>query len=129
MIWLAVAIGGAVGSMARHGVNIALVRTTGQAMPYATAIVNVTGSAVIGVLAGLIAGGRWNPQNAVRAFVFVGLLGGFTTFSSLALDSLTLSRESRAGLATVNICVQIGLGLLVAFVGYRLGLGRVLPRT
>jgi CrcB protein len=129
MIWLAVAIGGAVGSVARHGVNIALVRTTGQAMPYATAIVNIAGSAIIGILAGLIASGRWNPENAVRAFVFVGLLGGFTTFSSLALDTLTLSRESRPGLATINICVQIGLGLLVAFVGYRLGLGKVLAKT
>lgn len=129
MIWLAVGIGGALGSVARHGVNIALLRTTGQAMPYATAIVNIAGSAIIGILAGLIAGGRWNPENTIRAFVFVGLLGGFTTFSSLALDTLTLERESRSGLATINICAQIGFGLLAAFVGYRLGLGKILATT
>jgi CrcB protein len=125
MIWLAVAAGGAVGSIARHGVNVMLTRTAGQAMPYATAIVNIAGSAIIGVLAGMIAGGRWSPSNTFRVFVFVGLLGGFTTFSSLALDTLTLSRESRPGAAALNIGVQTGLGLLLAFIGYRLGLGKV----
>jgi CrcB protein len=128
MIWLAVAIGGAMGSVARHGVNIALARTTGQAMPYATAVVNIAGSGIIGILAGLIASGRWNPENTVRAFVFVGLLGGFTTFSSLALDTLTLSRESRPGMAAVNIGLQIGFGLLAVFIGYRLGLGKVFAK-
>ena len=123
MIWIAVAIGGAVGSVARHGVNEAMTRATAEAMPYATAIVNIAGSGIIGALAGLIAGGRWNPEAPVRAFVFVGLLGGFTTFSSLALDTLTLTRGSRPGLAVVNISIQLGVGLLLAVVGYRLGLG------
>jgi CrcB protein len=123
MIWFAVAIGGAVGSVARHGVNVGLARATGEVMPYATAIVNIAGSAIIGALAGLIAGGRWNPGSAVQAFVFVGLLGGFTTFSSLALDTLTLTRGSRPGMAAFNISIQLGFGLLMAFVGYRLGLG------
>jgi CrcB protein len=122
MIWVAVAAGGALGSVARHGVNVVLARAAGHGMPYATAIVNIVGSAIIGVLAGMIAGGRWNPQNTLRVFVFVGLLGGFTTFSSLALDTITLSRQSRPGMAALNIGVQIGFGLLVAFIGYRLGL-------
>jgi len=108
--------------MARHAVNIALARTTGQTMPYATAIVNIVGSAIIGLLAGLIASGRWNPDATIRAFVFVGLLGGFTTFSSLALDTLTLDRESRAVVAGLNIATQLGLGLTLAVVCYRLGL-------
>ena len=127
MMWVAVAAGGALGSVARHGVNVLLTRATGQAMPWATAIVNIAGSALIGLLAGMIASGRWSPQNTLRVFVFVGLLGGFTTFSSLALDTLTLSRESRPGMAALNICVQIALGLLLAFIGYRLGLGKVPP--
>lgn len=113
------------GSVARHAVNLVLARAAGQAMPYATAIVNIAGSALIGMLAGLIAGGRWNPQNTLRVFVFVGLLGGFTTFSSLALDTITLSRESRPGMAALNIGVQVAVGLVVAFIGYRLGLGKV----
>ena len=96
-------------------------------MPWATAVVNIAGSALIGILAGLIASGRWSPQNTLRVFVFVGLLGGFTTFSSLALDTLTLSRDSRPGMAALNICVQIALGLVLAFIGYRLGLGKVPP--
>jgi fluoride exporter len=122
MTWLAIAAGGAVGSVARHAVNIALARTTGQAMPYATAIVNIVGSAIIGLLAGLIASGRWNPDGTIRAFVFVGLLGGFTTFSSLALDTLTLGRESRSAMAGLNIAIQLGFGLTLAVLGYRLGL-------
>ena len=129
MIWLAIAIGGAVGSVARHGVNVALSRGTGEPMPYATAVVNIAGSAVIGALAGLIAGGHWTPGSTLRAMVFVGLLGGFTTFSSLALDTLTLTRGSRPGLAAFNIVIQLGIGLLVAFVGYRLGLGTGSGRT
>lgn len=125
MTWIAVAAGGAVGSVARHAVNVVLARAAGQAMPYATAIVNIAGSAIIGVLAGMIAGGRWSPQNTLKVFVFVGLLGGFTTFSSLALDTVTLSRESRPGMAVLNIAVQIIVGLVVAFIGYRLGLGKL----
>ena len=128
MIWIAVAAGGAFGSIARHAVNLLMTRSSGQAMPYATAVVNIAGSAIIGVLAGLIAAGRWHPDNTTRAFVFVGLLGGFTTFSSLALDTLTLSGESRPALAAINVTLQIGIGLLVAFVGYALGLGKMLSK-
>ena len=127
MTWIAIAAGGAIGSVARHAVNIALARV-GHATPYATATVNITGSVLIGILAGLIAGGRWNPSNGFRAFVFVGLLGGFTTFSSLALDTVTLSRDSRNGAAVLNVGAQIVVGLMVAFVGYRLGVSAALPK-
>ena len=90
MIWLAVAAGGALGSMARHGVNILFAHVLERAVPYATAAVNLVGSATIGLLAALIAAGRLQWSTELRTFVFVGILGGFTTFSSFMLDTLTL---------------------------------------
>jgi protein CrcB len=80
--WIAVATGGALGSVARHGVNILIGRIAHRPLPYATAAVNLAGCAVIGVLAGLIASNRLALSPAARTFVFVGVLGGFTTFST-----------------------------------------------
>ena len=91
MVWLAVGAGGALGSMLRHGVNVFVGHVLGRPGPYATATVNILGSLVIGALAGLIAGGRLHETPVMRAFVFVGILGGFTTFSALMLDSFTLA--------------------------------------
>jgi CrcB protein len=118
MVWIAVALGGALGSVARHGVNLAFTHFTEQTTPYATATVNLLGSLVIGVLAGLTAGGKVHMSPSVRAFVFVGILGGFTTFSSFMLDTLTLGHGSDHGLAVSNVLGQVVLGLIAVFAGY-----------
>ena len=118
MTWIAVALGGALGSLARHGVNVAMARVTEQTTPYATATVNIVGSLVIGVLAGLIAGGRLHLTPPQRAFIFVGILGGFTTFSSFMLDTLTLGHSQEHGLAVSNVLLQIVLGAIAVFAGY-----------
>ena len=118
MTWIAVALGGAVGSLARHGVNVAFARVTETTTPYATATVNLVGSVAIGVLAGLIAGGKLHLSPAARAFVFVGILGGFTTFSSFMLDTLTLEQGSQHGLAAANVLAQVVIGLIAVFAGY-----------
>ena len=115
----AVALGGAVGSLARYGVNSAFA-TFGRQVPYATAAVNLLGSAAIGLLAGLLASGRVSMAPTVRAFVFVGLLGGFTTFSSLMLDTLTLTRSGDGTLAMANVIGQALLGLAAVYGGYHL---------
>ena len=99
----AVAVGGALGSLARHGVNSAVAQIFGRPVPYATAAVNLLGSAAIGVLAGLLASGRLTMAPTARAFVFVGILGGFTTFSSFMLDTLTLAQTGQASLAMSNV--------------------------
>jgi CrcB protein len=122
MIWLAVAFGGALGSMARHGVNLFFAHTLERAVPYATATVNLIGSAVIGLLAALIATGRLHLSTQARTFVFVGILGGFTTFSSFMLDTLTLSHGSDRGLAIANVAVQTLFGLAAVWGGYRVGI-------
>jgi len=118
MMWVAVALGGAVGSLARHAVNLAFARVTETTTPYATATVNILGSLVIGVLAGMTAGGRLHMTPTVRAFVFVGILGGFTIFSSFMLDTLTLGHGSDHGLAVSNILLQVVLGCVAVFAGY-----------
>ena len=122
MIWVAIGTGGAIGSLARHGVNMLMARLAGQPTPLATASVNVVGCLIIGVLAGSLAGGRFHLSLAARAFVFVGLLGGFTTFSSFGLDTLTLAHEGREVAALWNVAGQVGLGLACTFGGYALGL-------
>jgi fluoride exporter len=119
--WLAIGLGGALGTMARHGVNVLVARRYGQVTPYATLAVNLTGCAIIGILAGLLAGGHFAVGPVVRSFLFVGVLGGFTTFSSFGLDTFTLARTGRLGLACWNIAVQVGIGVGAVAGGYVLG--------
>jgi fluoride exporter len=122
MIWLAVGAGGALGSLARHGVNVAFTHLLGRAMPYATACVNIAGSLAIGCLAALIASGRLQVSSELRAFVFVGILGGFTTFSSFMIDTFTLGQGGDHTLAVWNVVLQIALGLGAVWGGYRVGM-------
>ena len=122
MIWLAVAGGGALGSLARHGVNLLFTHTLGRAVPYATATVNLVGSVVIGLLAALVATGRLHLSPEARTFVFVGILGGFSTFSSFMLDTLTLGHGGDQALAFWNVTLQTTVGLALVWAGYRVGL-------
>ena len=120
MVWLAVALGGALGSVARHAMNVAVHRVAGETVPYATAAVNIIGCFVIGALAGLITSGQLRLSETGRAFAFVGILGGFTTFSSLGLDTFTLVRSGEMAIAVANLAVQLVIGLGSVFAGYRL---------
>src|SRR5215203_99816 len=117
MTWIAVAAGGALGSVARHAVN----RATGSArFPLGTVIVNLVGCLLIGVLAGLLASRRIALPPRWREFVFVGLLGGFTTFSSFGLETFTLARTQSASSASLNIGLHVIGGLVAVWIGYRL---------
>lgn len=121
MTWLAVFVGGAIGSVARHAMNLAAPRIFGSATPYATAAVNLIGSLLIGVLAGALAAERLSMSPAERALVFTGLLGGFTTFSSFMLDSHLLWQDGSPGKALVNLGGQLLVGFALMYVGYRFG--------
>jgi CrcB protein len=122
MNWIAVALGGALGSLARHWVNLELAHRFERSVPYATFAVNVAGCLVIGALAGRIAGGRLHLTPVVRTFVFVGVLGGFTTFSSFGLDTFTLGHGGHHAAALWNVVGQVGLGLGGVWLGFYLGL-------
>ena len=93
-------------------------------VPYATAAVNLVGAGIIGVLAGAIASGRLEMSVPMRTFIFVGILGGFTTFSSFMLDTLTLSYGGEPRLAFTNIVVQTLLGFAAVWAGYSVGVGQ-----
>jgi CrcB protein len=121
-MWVAVLLGGALGSVARHGVNIATARLLGAPSPWATAAVNMIGSIVIGVLAGALAANRLSMSRPAQAFVFVGILGGFTTFSSFMLDSLTLTQTGEPATAAVNLIGQVSAGLVLTYAAYQAGL-------
>jgi CrcB protein len=84
--------------------------------PYGTLAVNVTGSLVIGFLAGL-ADSRSLFSSEARLFVFIGLLGGFTTFSSLTIETFSLARSAQLLAAAMNLALQIFLGLLAVWLG------------
>ena len=116
--WIAVALGGAIGSVARHGVN-RLVHQEWPLLrfPVATALVNIIGCCVIGVLAGLVATGRLPMRTNWREFVFVGILGGFTTFSTFGLDTITLVRAGDSSQALLNVLLQVMLGLGAVYGG------------
>ena len=121
MVWLLVGLGGAFGSMARHGLNHVIhQRNLSATFPTGIFLINIVGSAVIGGLAGLIASGRMHWSFEVRTFVFVGVLGGFTTFSSFSLDTLTLFRDGHPTAAIANVLGQVCLSLIGAWAGYRL---------
>src|SRR5258708_23634821 len=93
-----VGVGGALGSIARHAVGMAMAGVSpARVTRYATMTVTLVGCLVIGLLAGLIASRRVTMTPALRAFIFVGILGGFTTFSSFGLDTFTLAHGGRVG--------------------------------
>ena len=121
MVWLLVGVGGALGSMARHGLNQVIhQRNLAATFPIGIFVINVLGSVAIGVLAGLVASGRTALSLESRTFLIVGVLGGFTTFSSFSLDTLTLIRDGHTAAAVANVLGQVGLSLIGVWAGYRL---------
>jgi CrcB protein len=124
MTWLLIGAGGALGSIARHGLNhLVHQRNFSATFPAGIFLVNVGGSVLIGVVAGLLASGRWHWSYEARTFVIVGLLGGFTTFSSFSLDTFALVRDGHAAQAFWNVVGQVGLSLSGVWLGYRLTSG------
>jgi CrcB protein len=120
-IWLLIGLGGGLGALARHGLNhVVHQRALASTFPLGILLVNVSGSVLIGVLAGLLASGRLRLGMDSRAFLIVGLLGGFTTFSSFSLDTLTLLRTGHLGQAAWNVAGQVGLSLLGVWAGFKL---------
>jgi CrcB protein len=122
MTWLAVLLGGAIGSGARHGINLLTARAVGTPTPYATAAVNMIGTFAIGVLAGVLATQRLTLTPAERTLLITGILGGFTTFSSLMLDSLVMWQAGAIPKAVANLIGQLIIGCALVYLGYRLGL-------
>lgn len=115
MHWLLVFVGGGLGAVARHGINRAGLALLGPGFPWWTLAVNVAGSFVIGLLAGLF--GAWETGHNMRLFLVTGVLGGFTTFSAFSLDALTLWERGAFQEAGLYVFGSVILSLLAAAVG------------
>jgi len=116
---LLVAIGAAIGGVARYLIGGWLASLLGPDFPWGTVFVNVTGSFVIGVVLVLVQGGAL-PAGA-RPFVAVGILGGYTTFSTYSYETLELMTDGNYGVAVINVFVQLVLGLIGVYLGVVLG--------
>jgi CrcB protein len=117
MMWLLVGIGGALGSMARYGVNQAANLWLPVGFPFGTFIVNAVGCAIFGVLAGI--GERSGVMTpALRAFCLTGVLGGLTTFSSFSYESFALARGGAWGLTLLNVLGQLIVGVAAVAGGW-----------
>jgi CrcB protein len=112
-VW--VGLGGAIGSMARYAIGI---NVDQQRFPWATLGINLAGAFILGLFLTLALG---NLSVDVMTPISVGVLGGFTTFSTFAWEGFTLGRTGRAGVALVYISVSVVGGLLAASAGYSLG--------
>src|SRR5579863_3548482 len=123
--YLWVALGGALGSVARYWMTNAVAALTGPRFPWGTILINVLGSFVIGLFAFLTTPvGRVPVSFDIRAFVLVGICGGYTTFSSFSLQTLELVRTGRWFEAGGNIVLSVVLCLAAVWAGYALaGLG------
>jgi CrcB protein len=120
MIWLAVATGGALGSLARYLLSAFVLRATGALFPVGTFAVNALGCAIFGAIAGAT-DQRFALTPESRAFLLVGVLGGFTTFSSYVFESAALIRDGQFGAAAFNLAGQVVVGLVAFWLGFAAG--------
>ena len=119
MNYLWIGLGSALGGMARYGCSGLAARYIGAAFPWGTLIVNVSGSLVIGFLASLAAAdGRLLLSPDARAFLMIGLCGGFTTFSAFSIETLDLARDGDWLWAGANVVLSVVLCLLAVWLGY-----------
>lgn len=124
LAYLWVAIGGALGSMARYGLGGLVSEKFGQSFPWGTLVINVTGSFVIGILGALTAPeGKMTPQSRALTIqlLITGVCGGYTTFSSFSLQTLNLLRDREWFYAGGNVLLSVTLCMIAVWLGYLLG--------
>lgn len=116
-LWLAA--GGALGTLLRYWINLLITARFGESLPWGTIFINITGSFVIGLFAALTEpGGRLMVPPDIRLFVLVGVCGGYTTFSSFSLQTLTLLQTGQPVRAIVNVVASVVLCLLAVWLGH-----------
>ena len=116
---LFVALGGALGASCRYGIGVAADQFGSGQFPWGTFTVNVLGSFVLGILVSLMTF-SWSPSAEMRAFLVVGVLGGFTTFSAYSLEVVLLMERDRLQLAAVFMLGSVALSVAGLFAGMRL---------
>jgi CrcB protein len=119
MKYLLVFLGGGLGSTLRHIVNVVSARYLGTAFPYHTFIINITGSIVMGLIAGYLAF-KGEASQPWRLFLMTGILGGYTTFSAFSLDAALLYERGEIGLALLYVLGSVVLSIAGLFAGLAL---------
>ena len=121
MNYLVIGLGGALGSMLRFGLGSLIdtnVQKTGYLFPWGTIIVNITGCFVIGFIFTISAAeGRIILSSLTRNFILIGILGGYTTFSSFTLQTLNLWNDKQWGGAAANVLISVVLCLVGVWLG------------
>jgi CrcB protein len=119
LMYLWIAVGSALGGMARYWCSGVVAAAFGETFPWGTLIVNIVGSFIIGFFATVTGpDGRLLVNSATRQFVMVGICGGYTTFSSFSLQTLNLTRDGEVFHAGMNIVLSVVLCLLAVWLGY-----------
>jgi len=119
MTYVWVALGGALGSMARYAFGVYAGRWLGTAFPWATLLINIGGSFLIGVLAESFAL-RWDASQSTRVFLVVGICGGYTTFSTFSLDVITLVNRGATLAAGLYVVASVACALAALYAGLHL---------
>jgi len=114
--YLLVFCGGGLGATLRHLINITCARCVGTAFPYGTFIINITGSTVMGLIAGYLAF-KGEASQPWRLFLMTGILGGYTTFSAFSLDAALLYERGEVGLAVFYVLGSVMLSIAGLFAG------------
>jgi CrcB protein len=112
---LLVAVGGALGAVTRYVLGTWIARIFGPDFPVGTFVINVSGAFVFGVVLGLANDGILSAN--ARLFLAVGVLGGYTTFSTFSYETLSLIQDGTMGLALLNVAGQLLLGVGAAYLG------------
>lgn len=119
MNYLLVFIGGGLGASLRHAINVGCARACGINFPYGTFVINITGSLLMGIIAGYLAL-KGEASQPWRLFIMTGILGGYTTFSAFSLDAVTLYQRGEMGLALFYVLGSVVLSIAGLFAGLAL---------
>jgi len=114
---LAVFVGGGLGSLARYLTGLAFLQRFGPGFPYGTLAINLAGCFFIGIIVELAQTRAFGIGSSARLFLVVGVLGGFTTFSTFAYDAVTLSGEALSISAMLYVLASVAGGIIAAFAG------------
>lgn len=120
MGYLIVFVGGGLGAALRHGINLGVARVFGTTFPLATLLINVSGSLVMGLIAGYFAFRGSEASQHWRLFLTTGILGGYTTFSTFSLDVAFLYERGELMQTALYIAASVALSIFGIFLGLAL---------